>query len=1008
MSPKGDFGNFKCVAHDDGSASCSISVTSGKVKCHADSCGWEGFIDDYASEFGLPEPPPKTDFKESSKSTQSPSKSKRDKPLKAPNLRVQSKIKNLVESYIYQDKQEQNVLLVDKKRWTENGETKKGFSQSHWRDGAWYFGTELADGSRLVPILYRIPQMSKENQDTVLVLEGEKDVETALKHGFSATCTPMGAGKADHVKDWTPLRGKHVVVISDNDDPGYLHAREVSRLASRVAKSVKIIDFPWLPEGGDFTDWIEQGGSREELLEIIKEIEPIEKRKKKPEVVVNNRDIQHVAEDILEVIGRKTPIFSASSRLVYIKHKPGGGAIMQTLKAKSLLAIFQRYITFVEKKERKTGTITEIVNPPRQVADYLMTFGGEYFPRLDQLVQVPVLTEQGTIIRTPGYDHRSKTFYAPIYKNLNFSKTPNKESVLSALNFIFENVMGDFPFDGPSSRVHALMAVFQPFLRPFIQGPTPVHLFTAATPGSGKSKLARAIALVSSKVGAKEIFEGKNGDEFKKSIGSALLEGPTSILLDNVIGKLKFPWLPGLLTSEYWSYRILGTNNAPDLPNQALWCITANNPRLFRDVVRRCVEVRIDARMKNPELRPKTTFRHQKLEVWIKRNRKKLIEAALTVVQGWVNAGLPMSNHCLGSFEHWSEVMGGLAEWLGMEGFLDGREEFLADADYEADAWNECIFHWKDRMMTEMKASDWLSMCDQHSLFGDELEGKSLSKRTQLASTMLRRNLGMIYGDDEIGYWKITSKKTRSRTTVYNISRQLPPDWEPNKLLTQETENDGEGWGKDPSPINVKVSSRSQKSGEGGEGGEGSSGSVFQKTDSSTLIGEGSGEGASPLLGYPSPPPSPLSEPSKDKGSRDTSSLSGEGGEGPLKDISEKKYPLPHESSLGETRRGNPHPLHQSTPDRSSSENRTLSHPEVQKKLKMADRWERVGNHEAAARLRAEVEKMIGSSPPPPRTSPPTPEPDPEPPKANLVNPDEGKSGQEILEEAFDGSEPLF
>ena len=74
----------------------------------------------------------------------------------------------------------------------------------------------------------------------------------------------------------------------------------------------------------------------------------------------------------------------------------------------------------------------------------------------------------------------------------------------------------------------------------------------------------------------------------------------------------------------------------------------------------------------------------------------------------------------------------------------------------------------------------------------------------------------------------------------------------------------------------------------------------------------------------------------------------------------------------------------------------------------MADRWERVGNHEAAARPRAEVEKMIGSSPPPPRTSPPTPEPDPEPPKANLVNPDEGKSGQEILEEAFDGSEPLF
>ncbi len=70
-------------------------------------------------------------------------------------------------------------------------------------------------------VLYRLPDVVKAG--TVLIVEEEKDVETAerfgLPEGWAATCNPMGAQK------WKPeysgfLRGKRVVILSDDDDAG--------------------------------------------------------------------------------------------------------------------------------------------------------------------------------------------------------------------------------------------------------------------------------------------------------------------------------------------------------------------------------------------------------------------------------------------------------------------------------------------------------------------------------------------------------------------------------------------------------------------------------------------------------------------------------------------------------------------------------------------------------------------------------------------------------------------
>ena len=53
--------------------------------------------------------------------------------------------------------------------------------------------------------------------ETVFIPEGEKDVLAVESVGAVAVCSAMGAGKA-HKADWSPLRGKQVIIVADNDE----------------------------------------------------------------------------------------------------------------------------------------------------------------------------------------------------------------------------------------------------------------------------------------------------------------------------------------------------------------------------------------------------------------------------------------------------------------------------------------------------------------------------------------------------------------------------------------------------------------------------------------------------------------------------------------------------------------------------------------------------------------------------------------------------------------------
>lgn len=128
-------------------------------------------------------------------------------------------------------------------------------------NGAWEWKTK---GVRRVP--YRLPELLANPGRSVVVAEGEKDVDALRQLGLLATCNAGGAGKwkAEHAAF---LSGRNVVVIPDRDDVGRDHAEQVAASLQGIAKTVRVVK---LPTGKDASDWIAAGGTRDELLALAK------------------------------------------------------------------------------------------------------------------------------------------------------------------------------------------------------------------------------------------------------------------------------------------------------------------------------------------------------------------------------------------------------------------------------------------------------------------------------------------------------------------------------------------------------------------------------------------------------------------------------------------------------------------------------------------------------------------------------------------------------------------
>jgi len=117
-------------------------------------------------------------------------------------------------------------------------------------------------------VLYRLPQLLAASLDElVCITEGEKDADNLINRGFVATTNAGGAGKWKTLSEDRALHGRDVVIFVDKDAKGRAHGRDVASRLCGKARSIRVLEMPGTHK--DVSEWLEAGGTREELLGLI-------------------------------------------------------------------------------------------------------------------------------------------------------------------------------------------------------------------------------------------------------------------------------------------------------------------------------------------------------------------------------------------------------------------------------------------------------------------------------------------------------------------------------------------------------------------------------------------------------------------------------------------------------------------------------------------------------------------------------------------------------------------
>ena len=397
-------------------------------------------------------------------------------------------------------------------------------------------------------------------------------------------------------------------------------------------------------------------------------------------------------------------------------------------------------------------------------------------PELETVITTPVFGKDGNLIDTPGY-HESDRLWLQLpgeFTLPGIARAPTPEQIAQAKSIFLDDLFVDFPFVTEGDRAGIFAALLLPFMRGMIQGPAPIHLVEAPKAGSGKGLLCNLVSIVATGAACDAQTLPTQEEEVRKKLTAELSKARSIILLDNAEERKRVDSssLASVATSETWTDRVLGQSKMITMKNRALWFLTGNNPVLSNEITRRCIRIRLDAKLDMPWKRD--GFKHKDIVGWAKQNRPKLVHAALTLIQAWIAAGRPSGSKSLGSFEHWAAVLDGVLQVIGIEGFLDNLDEFYAQADTESEVWREFTAVWWSLFAgVPKKVTELNALCEKHDLL-QLIRGDGTERSQQLRlGKALKNSRDRVYGDLQIQM----ADDAHSKTKMYFL-RQLSTDAE--------------------------------------------------------------------------------------------------------------------------------------------------------------------------------------------------------------------------------------
>jgi hypothetical protein len=367
-------------------------------------------------------------------------------------------------------------------------------------------------------------------------------------------------------------------------------------------------------------------------------------------------------DSLLDILRRAPGVFDFGGELITV----GDNGELLPQNEHSLRYLAGGLVQFWRwHKVPKGDSVETLENPPPGVCRSVLALRGSWCLKpLDAVISAPTLRPDGSVLDAIGYDEKTRLLFDADEIIQLVPHTPKREQAQAALCMVWK-VFETFPFDDPIDRAVHLAAILTAAVRPVLST-APAFAYDAPVQGSGKTLLARCIGALATG-NDPDIWphtSGRDDEETRKRLFSALRSGARAIVWDNVVGTFDSAAMASLLTSDRYRDRVLGKSKSSSVPNRALLLMTGNNLTLSGDMSRRVLIARIDPRSDKPFAR---AFDVDPLAVCIA-ERQQIIVAALTLIRYYLNSGIERPGEGrMASFEAWDD-------WVRQTVIFIGRE----------------------------------------------------------------------------------------------------------------------------------------------------------------------------------------------------------------------------------------------------------------------------------------------------------------------------------------------
>jgi hypothetical protein len=529
-----------------------------------------------------------------------------------------------------------------------------------------------------------------------------------------------------------------------------------------------------------------------------------EKLEKLPEIEASNQDLTYLAKQAWDAVAKQNEneqtLFRVNDRPVRLKDTDAGIKTWCEITPDMLRTECDRAaVWFVWKGNKKYQS-----NPRPELMRFMLSMPEIHLPRLNKIITAPAYYKHPHYNQISLHDKQGYNQYSRIYLDMDMNpppfvlENPRPEQIEQAKELI-EDFLHDFPFAHESDRVNAIGLMLLPFVRDIIKGATPLHLIEAPVPGSGKNLLLDVLITPGLGKNYKLIAEGRDDDEYRKRITSALCGKVGAIIIDNVAESIASGPLASAITADIWTDRILGKTEDISIQVRTIWIATANNPILSMEIARRTIRIRLSPLVDQPWMRE--GFRHDNLREYAKTHRAKIAEACLVLCQSWVWAGCPLyKGRPLGGFENWSRVIGGILEYADYEGFLSMQSELYETADTDNEVWRCFVDEWHNIYGSNtVGVSDLFRIADQ--IEGFEMRGKEEAGKRRALGRALKNRRDRVYNGfmikeahkmGKLAQWQLIimdSKETEKES--FSVDGEEPPDYD---WAPEPEQEEGELW----------------------------------------------------------------------------------------------------------------------------------------------------------------------------------------------------------------------